>query len=131
MKFRLVESLSNEIPSKLYHATYKQFLKSIREKGLGNTKRKMWSDSKRGVVYLADDPDVAYSYAEISEWVEERDNYDDYIDNIIVLEVDTNKLDKSRFNIDSNVHLEDDENNSTWEYVGIIPWDAIGIYQDI
>lgn len=131
MKFRLVESLYNEIPSKLYHATYKQFLKSIKEKGLGNTKRKMWSDSKRGVVYLADDPDVAYSYAEISEWVEERDNYDDYIDNIIVLEVDTNKLDKSRFNIDSNVHLEDGENNSTWEYLGIIPWDAISIYQDI
>lgn len=131
MKFRLIESLDSEIPSKLYHATYKQFLKSIREKGLGNTKRKMWSDSKRGVVYLADDPDVAYSYAEISEWVEERDNYDDYVDNIVVLEVDTNKLDKSRFNIDSNVHLEDDETNSTWEYVGIIPWDAINIYQDI
>ena len=52
----------------LYHATYKPFLNSIKLKGLGNTNRKMYSDSKgKGVVYLADDVDIAISYAEESE----------------------------------------------------------------
>ena len=117
-----------KLPSKLYHATYKQFIKSIKEKGLGNTRRKMWSDSIRGVVYLADSPDVAESYAETAEWVEERDNYDDYIENIVILEVDVNKLDKSKFKVDSNVLLDPNEENATWEYHGVIPWEAISIY---
>jgi len=34
-------------------------LPSIRKKGLGNTQRTFWEDSKPGVVYLADDPNVA------------------------------------------------------------------------
>jgi hypothetical protein len=52
----------------LYHATYLPFLKSIKAKGLGNTSQKMWSDSKgRGVVYLATESEIAYSYAEEAE----------------------------------------------------------------
>lgn len=116
------------IPEKLYHATYKQFLKSIQQKGLGNTKRKMWTDSVRGVVYLADDPWVAESYAEESEWVDERDDPDAYLENIIILEIDTTKLDESKFEVDKNVILEPDEENSTWEYHGIIPWEACTIF---
>ena len=119
---------TNKLPSKLYHATYKPFVKSIKEKGLGNTRRKMWSDSVRGVVYLADDPDVAESYAETAEWVEEQDNYEKYIENIVILEVDVNKLDKSKFKVDSNVLLNANEENATWEYHGVIPWEAISIY---
>ena len=116
------------IPKKLYHATYKQFLKSIKSKGLGNTKRKMWSDSQRGVVYLADDPWVAESYAETAEWPEERDDPDAYYDNIIILEIDATKLDPSKIKVDSNVLLDAGEENATWEYHGIIPWDAIEIF---
>jgi len=116
------------IPEKLYHATYKQFLKSIQQKGLGNTKRKMWTDSVRGVVYLANDPWVAESYAEESEWVDERDDPDAYLENIIILEIDTTKLDASKFEVDKNVILEPDEENSTWEYHGIIPWEACTIF---
>ena len=119
---------TNKLPSKLYHATYKPFVKSIKEKGLGDTRQKMWSDSVRGVVYLADDPDVAESYAETAEWVEEQDNYEKYIENIIILEVDVNKLDKSKFKVDSNVLLNANEENTTWEYHGVIPWEAISIY---
>ena len=63
------------IPKYLYHATYKPFLKSIKEKGLGNT-RKKWSDSASGVVYLATDEDVAYSYAENAEWLDDIEDYD-------------------------------------------------------
>ena len=123
-----LEESNNKLPNTLYHATYKPFLKSIKEKGLGNTRRKMWNDSVRGVVYLATDPDIAESYAETSEWVEERDNYEDYIDNIVILEIDVNMLDKSKFKVDSNVYLDSGEDNTTWEYHGVIPWEAIKFY---
>jgi hypothetical protein len=123
----LTESLTT-LPSKLYHATYRQFLNSIKKKGLGNTKKKMWSDSKPGVVYLADDPWVAESYAEESEYIDSVEDPDDYLDNIIILEVVTSKLDSSKLYIDENVLLDADEEGSTWEYHGIIPWEAIKIF---
>lgn len=116
------------IPEKLYHATYKQFLKSIQQKGLGNTKRKMWSDSVRGVVYLADDPWEAESYAEESEWVDEREDPDIYLNNIIILEIDVSKLDINKLEVDKNVLLDEGEENSTWEYHGVIPWEACKIF---
>lgn len=115
---------TENIPRYLYHATYKPFLKSIREKGLGNTNKKMYSDSKgRENVYLAKDPEVAYSYAENSEWVEERDNPDYYYDNIITLKIDTNKINKNNLFDDENVR--DNNDDSTVEYHGIIPFSAI------
>lgn len=118
----LNEEVDFELPQYLYHATYKPFLKSIKEKGLGNTRRKMWSDSKgKGVVYLALNDDVAYSYAETAEWLDDVEDYDKYANNIIVLKIDTNKLDKRKFFKDENV-LDDD---STIEYRGIIPFDAV------
>ena len=111
------------MPTKLYHATYLHFLDSIKENGLGATKNKMWEDSKTGVVYLADDPWVAESYAECSEFAD-----DELLDDIIILEVDTSKLDTSKLYVDENVKLEDDEENATWEYHGIIPWEACKIF---
>ena len=108
----------------LYHATYKPFLNSIKLKGLGNTNRKMYSDSKgKGVVYLADDVDIAISYAEESEWVEEQEDPDRYLDNIIILKIDVSKLDQDKLFSDENVrNIEDDV---TYEYHGIIPFDAV------
>ena len=123
----LTEAVKN-IPEKLYHATYKPFLKSIQQKGLGSTKRKMWSDSKPGVVYLADDPWVAESYAETSEWVDDQEDPDKYLDNIIILEVDPSKLDSTKIFIDRNVLLDEGEENATWEYHGVIPWEACKIF---
>ena len=127
----LTEALTEElktIPEKLYHATYKPFLKSIQQKGLGNTKRKLWSDSKLGVVYLADDPWVAESYAETSEWPEDQEDPDAYYDNITILEVNTSVLDSSRLKVDSNVLVDEGEENATWEYHGVIPWEACKIF---
>lgn len=123
-----INSSLKAVPEKLYHATYLPFLDSIKAKGLGNTENKMWSDSKTGVVYLANDPWVAESYAEESEWLEEIDDPDKYLNNIIILEVDVSKLDSNRLFIDSNVLLDEQEENATWEYHGIIPWEAIKIF---
>lgn len=117
------------IPEKLYHATYTPFLDSIKSNGLGNTKNKMWTDSVNGVVYLANDPWVAESYAEESEWVYEQEDPDTYLDNIVILEINTSKLNKNKLKVDKNVLLDDEEENATWEYHGIIPWEACKIFK--
>lgn len=107
-----------DIPEILYHATYKPLLSKIKQNGLDTTKsKKAWEDSKPGLVYLATDIDVAGSYAEASDMVP-----DSYLDNIIVLHIDTSKLDKSKLNIDKNVQ---DNEGDTLEYSGVIPFSAI------
>ena len=128
IKFIDNESLNEDINKKyLYHATYKQFLKSIKEKGLGNTNRRMWSDSKgRGVVYLASNYDEAYSYAETAEWLDDREDADDYVDNIIVFAIDVNELDKNKLFKDENVL----DGTTTFEYHGIISFDKLKLVSD-
>ena len=69
----------------------------------------MWSDSKgRGVVYLSTDPSVAYSYAEEAEWLDSIEDPDIYLDNIVVLKIDTSKLDKEKLFKDDNVLTDED-----------------------
>jgi len=107
-------------PQYLYHATYKPLLKKIKEKGLDtNDSKKAWDDSVSGYVYLALDPYVAESYAEESEMVPES-----WLDNIIILKVDTSKLDKSKLFIDQNVQNNEGD---TLEYRGTIPWEALSL----
>lgn len=109
---------SVNVPPIVYHATYKPLFSKIKQNGLDTTKsKKAWEDSKPGLVYLATDIDVAGSYAEASEMVP-----DSYIDNIIVLHIDTSKLDLSKLSIDKNVQ---DNDGDTLEYNGVIPYDAI------
>jgi hypothetical protein len=115
---RLQDLLKEESSNILYHATYKPLLKKIQVDGLDTTKsKKAWEDSKPGLVYLAKDIDVAGSYAESSEMVS-----DDWIDNIIILHIDANKLDQSKLSVDQNVQ---DNQGDTLEYAGVIPWSAI------
>lgn len=109
-----------DVPQYLYHATYKPLLKKIKERGLDtNDSKKAWDDSIPGYVYLALDPYVAESYAEESEMVPES-----WLDNIIILKIDTSKLDKSKLFIDQNVQ---DNEGDTLEYRGVIPWEALSL----
>jgi len=111
-----------EASEPLYHATYRPFLDSIMKNGLGGSgAQTQWEDSKPGYVYLAKDPEVAMSHAEANEEVP-----DEYIDNIVVLKIDTNKLDPNNLEDDPNV-IEDD---STLAYKGVIPISAIIINED-
>jgi len=117
---KLVFEEVEDIPQYLYHATYKPLLKKIKERGLDtNDSKKAWDDSVPGYVYLALDPYVAESYAESSEMVP-----DSWLDNIIILKVDTNKLDKSKLFIDQNIQ---DNEGDTLEYRGVIPWEALSL----
>ena len=107
-----------EIPSILYHATYKPLLSKIKEKGLDTRdSKKAWDDSTPGYVYLAKDFEVVASYAESSEQIP-----DEWLDQIIVLTIDAKKLDSDKLFIDQNVQ---DNEGDTLEYRGVIPFSAI------
>ncbi len=112
------------MPSKLYHATYEHLLPSIQNNGLGGDRDTQWTDSERGVVYLAIDPYVAESYAETTEAYDESfDEGDGY--KIVILEIDTSHLDQSMFQIDRNVI---DNEGDTVEYHGVIPALALKVW---
>lgn len=128
----LYESMSNEIENiigqrYLYHATFLPYLKSIAENGLrcGNTRN---YDISKDFIYLSKDYDDAYSYAELSETVPEE-----YLDNIVVLQIDVRQLDINKLDIDENqVYDYDDEvdveDPTTWvdfQYSGKISTKAI------
>lgn len=116
----IVESL--QAGNYLYHATFKPLLDSIRQHGLGGngSEQKRYTDSKHGIVYLANDPDVAESYAEVAE-----DIPDDWLDEIVILKINVSKLDQSKLSRDRNVIGGDD----TFEYSGVIPYSAIEIFR--
>ena len=104
------------VPKFLYHATYRPLLPMIKARGLGHSEtRKNYEDSVAGIVYLSDDPNVAESYAETSDMVDE-----DWLDAIIILKIATDSLDATKFLVDRNNLAED-----TFEYHGTIPTSAI------
>ena len=86
----------------------------------------MWSDSDNRYVYLASDPDEAYSYAETA--LDEIDNEKLYDmlenDEIVVLETDTKYLDKNKLFKDKNVI----DGETTYQYEGIINCQNLRIY---
>ena len=97
----------------LYHATYHPHISHIMKHGLhGNSGHKNWEDSKKGVVYLAKDPEVARSHAETSDSVPEH-----YLDKIKVLKVKKTNLAKDKLKDDANVR---NDSTDTLEYHGII-----------
>lgn len=123
MKFIRLLKAKLEIPNILYHATYKPLLKLIKKEGLIPGKRINWdnvNEHYKNYVYLSDDPYTAESYAETSDLVNE-----DWLDNIIILQINTSNLDKNKFEIDTNNQQKD-----TFQYKGIIPNSCISIYED-
>lgn len=100
----------------LYHATYAPLLESIKKHGLDTKKgKKSWEDSIPGYVYLAKTKEVAISYAETSDAVSEE-----WLDQIVVLKIDIEKIDSGKLYVDANA-IDGD----TLEYRGIIPFNSI------
>lgn len=125
----LNESVTPEqVPEKLYHATFSKLLRKIKRCGyLGNSPYKLWSDSNNKYVYLATDPDEAYSYAETA--LDDCDNERLYDmledDDIVILEIDTKYLDKNKIFRDENVV----DGETTYQYEGIINCQIMKIYK--
>ena len=109
------------VPPVLYHATYRPLLRSIKRGGLGGpgSEKKKWEDSIHGAVYLALDPHVAESYAETSDSVP-----DEWLDEIVILQISTDGLNPSKFMLDRNVR---DNAGDTVEYHGVIPLSNISL----
>jgi len=104
---------------KLYHATYSKLLRKIKRAGfLGNSPYKLWSDSNNKYVYLADNPDEAYSYAETALDEIENERLYDMLedDDIVILEIDSSNLDLTKLQKDTNNLGE-----TTYQYEGTIP----------
>lgn len=125
MKFiRILKAEENkDIPNILYHATYKPLLRKIKKEGLIPGKRVNWESDNtdyKSYIYLSDDPYVAESYAETSDLVKE-----DWLDEIVILQINTSGLDKNNFSIDVN-----NQQGDTFQYKGIIPFSAISIYEE-
>lgn len=105
----IIEEVEKEY---LYHATYMPLLPSIKKEGLNpKISKKSW-DISGNYVYLSPDRDAAESYAETSDKVP-----DSYLDEIVVLKVDKNLLDKHKLTVDTNNHSGD-----TYQYADVIPW---------
>ena len=120
--------IPEQVPEKLYHATFSKLLRKIKKCGyLGNSPYKLWSDSNKKYVYLATDPDEAYSYAETA--LDDCDNERLYDmledDDIVILEIDTKYLDKNKLFKDENVV----DGETTYQYEGIINCQIMKIYK--
>ena len=87
----------------LYHATFGTHLESIKTLGLGAKQIKNWEFSLSGVVYLSDDAEYAFSFAECSEDTPEEI----YNSGIYVLGIPKNALTENNLSFDENNHSED------------------------
>lgn len=112
--------------NRMYHATYLENLDSIFKHGLDpNYSLKNWESSKN-VVCLAPSPEEAESFAETTEIIEFDDDMSYLLDEIVILEIDMNQLNKEQILQDSNIR--DDEipyDGLCFEYHGVIPPSAI------
>ena len=112
----------NNIPSILYHSTFKSDLESIKQKGLdpySDGITKCWTGCENGV-YLHSDADASASYPEVAD---NPDIPDEWFDDIIALEIDTTSLNKNLFVQDPN--LPEGENIDSFLYRGTIPYGNI------
>ena len=123
--YKIAQSkIRTRLPSVLYHATFEPYIESIKQYGLGGkTSPKNYEDSKEGVVYLAIDPDMAESFAETTDIAPEE-----YLDQIVILEVDTSQLDKTKLFKDMNYFVMNTVTNPvSFEYHSVIPPSALRI----
>ena len=125
MNKELIEYLKRNRITKLYHATYKPAIDSIKAHGLGATppeRINAWEGLSQSYVYLAHSPDLALGFAEAA------DNYEipnDWRWEMVVLSVHLSEIDLSRLEFDSNNQME--EPDRTFQYKGIINWAILSL----
>ncbi len=106
----------------LYHATGISNKQDILRYGLKFQKNHTYEDSRDDRIYLANDYDVALSYAEVSE------RFDG--EKIVVFAVDVDDLDLLALHVDDNVLLDENELPATFEYAKEIPAKCITLVND-
>lgn len=129
--------LEKNIPEKLYHATIKQKLPSIKKFGLGGKipRNRFWDYEgteyekiKQGF-FVDVDPDNAYSYVDSCDEIYDR--YEDFSEeDIILFEIDRNDLDLSKLSVDKNdtSNFDDDYDGiqpHSYFYDGVVPFNKL------
>ena len=121
----LINHLKRNKITRLYHATYRPAIDSIKENGLGaNVSERInaWEGLSGAYVYLAHESGLAESYAE------NADNDllpEDWLCDIVVLEVSLDGLNLDLLEFDSNNQMM--EPDRSFQYKGIIPWSNLKI----
>lgn len=120
--------INDEIPEKLYHATYRALLDEILSDGIipGGKDIQNFDWSKK-FVYLAETAENAISFVENAE---NESIPEEWLEDIVVLEVDVSKLDLTNMAPDEhwNPSVEDgDEGYQSFQYNGIVPPEAIKV----
>lgn len=89
---------------KLYHASYNVFKNSILLEGLRTGRKPNWQDMQNsGLIYLANSPEVAESFAECA------DVEDEIMESgICIFAIDVSKLDETLLEHDPNILFEEE-----------------------
>lgn len=120
LKSLIPEVLHKPIPRFLYHATFNALIPRIESLGL-LPKDDQILHNFRGIelgVYMAETPAEAGSFVEVSE---NGNIPDEWFDEIVVIKIDTSKLDSSKFDVDPNVIPHEGNTNIPFIYKGIVP----------
>lgn len=97
---QLLFEVLEDVPRLLYHATFKALMPSIKKSRIisGDSKYRNIGGNEIGV-YLGDSPEYAASMVEVRE----NDNIPkEWFDEIVILTIDTSKLNLSKFDSDPN-----------------------------
>jgi len=128
----ILTEILDDVPHILFHATFKALLPLIKKEGIvaGGGKYRNFVDVEKGV-YLGYSPDYAGSMIEASE----NENIpEEWFDDIVILTIDTSKLDLNKLDRDPNVLPQEDEyddeippDDTVYSYIyrGNIPFNAI------
>lgn len=126
------EFFPDDVPKILYHGTFNQLAISIERNGIvpGGNDIQNFTGIEKGV-YLGSTPEYAGSMVEASE---NEDIPEDWFGEIVIIAIDTSKLDLSKLDVDPNVAPQEDEydddvpaDNTIYSYIyrGLIPPSAI------
>lgn len=122
LKDLLIEKVST-IPTVLYHGTFNQLIPSIYEKGLipHGTTVINFSGTERGV-YLTNNKEEAVAMVQASENAKIPEQW---FDEIVVISIDTSKLDRSKLFPDPNVNVSDPFDLLWLIYKDVVPPSAL------
>jgi hypothetical protein len=119
LKDLIPEVLHKPVPRFLYHATFNGWIPNIEREGIlpsGEIAHGNFSNIESGV-YLAENPNEAGSFVEVSE---NPNIPEEWFNEIVVIKIDTSKLDLTKFDVDPNVIPHEGDVNIPFIYKGTV-----------
>ena len=120
---KIIKETANNILPYLYHATYRQLVNEIMKDGIipGGKNIRNYDWAEKNYVYLSESDENAISFVETSE----NENVpESWLDDIVVLKIDANKLDLTKLEKDTNWNPDISDSDTDWQsyqYKGVVP----------